>query len=115
MLGFKLYSSQILCINYIIDNVKLNHLINFGIGNGKTLLCISLAILLAKTNNHSVFVVSKNEHLVQRDFVKYEKIIKGLGLSANLNGFANDKGIYFFTLPQLKKQFNNQKMISIWD
>ena len=37
-----------------------------------------------------------------------------MGLNANLNGFAKEKGIYFFTLPQLKKLINNERMLSVW-
>jgi preprotein translocase subunit SecA len=85
VLGFKLYSSQVLCINYLMSNPLVNHLVHFGIGNGKTLLCISLAVLLANKLAQSVFIVSKNEHLVQRDFKKYQRLIKSMNLNANLN------------------------------
>lgn len=44
----------------------------FGIGNGKTLLSITLAVLIAIETKKSVFIISKNEHLVQRDIKKYE-------------------------------------------
>ena len=63
-LGFKLYSSQILCINYICDNLQASHLIHFGIGNGKTLISIVLAILIALKTKLSVIIIGKNEHLV---------------------------------------------------
>lgn len=72
LLGFKLYASQLLCINYIFENLNANHFIQFGIGNGKTLLSITLAVLIAIETKKSVFIVSKNEHLVQRDIKKYE-------------------------------------------
>jgi hypothetical protein len=37
-----------------------------------------------------------------------------MGLNANLNAFAKKTGIYFYTLPQLRKQMNNQKFASVW-
>lgn len=84
-LGFKLYASQILCLNFILANHTYNSFISFGIGNGKTLLAATLAILLAKKTNKSVFIVSKNEHLVQRDMKHFEKVISWVKLNANLN------------------------------
>ena len=61
-----------------------NHFIEFGIGNGKTLLSIALAIIIARDYRKSVFIVGKNEHLVQRDIKKYEDIIRKMGLNSNL-------------------------------
>jgi len=37
--------------------------INFGMGNGKTLLCAALAIMLAIKTNKPVYIFSKGTYL----------------------------------------------------
>lgn len=64
VLGFNHYCSQVMCINYILSSLQENHLMHFGIGNGKTLICLTLAILIARTKMCPVFIIGKNEHLV---------------------------------------------------
>lgn len=108
MLGFKLYASQLLCLNFILENIEANQFIKFGIGNGKTLLSVTLAILLATEKKKSVFIVSKNDHLVQRDIKKYEQLIQSMKLNANLNQSSNELGIYFYTHPKVKSQFSKK-------
>ncbi|CDW82389.1 UNKNOWN [Stylonychia lemnae] len=113
-LGFKLYESQILCMNYIQSYLKSNHFIQFGIGNGKTLLSITLAIMISIDTQNSVFIVSKNEHLVQRDIKKYESLIQKMNLNCNLNQCSKALGIYFYTQSSLKKQLSNSKFQQSW-
>jgi preprotein translocase subunit SecA len=61
---------------------------NIGIGNGKTLLCTSIAIIIALKFNKPVFVVSKNEHLILRDYKKYEDLIVSLSLNTNVSAYS---------------------------
>jgi len=103
-----------LCLNYILENIETNHFIQFGIGNGKTLLSTTLAILLATKMNLSVFIISKNEHLVQRDIKKYEKLILVMQLNANLNQISKQLGIYFYTFNQVKSQMKQAKFMQQW-
>ena len=44
-------------------------------GNGKTLLCVAIAIIIAKLRNIPVFIIGKNAHLVLRDSKKFEQLI----------------------------------------
>ena len=47
-------------------------LANFGIGNGKTLICAALAAFYALTENNPVIILGKSEHLVLRDEKNFE-------------------------------------------
>ena len=88
LLGITLYPSQLLCLNFLIGNLHSNNLICFGIGNGKTLLCTALAIVIAKQLQKSVFIVSKNEHLVSRDQKHFEKVVTKMGLATSFNQYS---------------------------
>jgi hypothetical protein len=56
-----------MCINYLIYNDSRYNFINFGIGNGKTLLCVIIAILWSIHKKENVFIISKFDHLAIRD------------------------------------------------
>jgi preprotein translocase subunit SecA len=54
--------------------------LNFGIGNGKTLLCTSLAIILGLRAEKPVIILGKQEYLPYRDHKKFKEMIKECGL-----------------------------------
>ncbi len=66
-------------------------------GNGKTLLCVAIAIIFAKLRNIPVFIVGKNAHLVLRDSKKFEPLILSMDLKTNTNQYSRDPGVYYYT------------------
>ena len=66
-------------------------------GNGKTLVGVSIAIILAKLRNIPVFIIAKNGHLVLRDSKKFEQLILLMGLKTNTNQYSREPGIYYYT------------------
>jgi hypothetical protein len=98
LLKFSFHYVQKLCLGYLSYNNDKRQFIQFGIGNGKTLLCFALGINFAKSTGASVFIIGKNEHLVLRDQKKYEGIIAKFGLLTNFNDYSERAGVYYLTL-----------------
>lgn len=38
-----------------------------------------------------------------------------MDLNSNLNGYSKEKGIYFYTMPHLKKNMSVDKFIKVWE
>src|ERR1700722_9537042 len=86
-----------MCLNYLMRKSYKYAFINFGIGNGKTLLATSLAIATAIDLQKTVFILGKNEHLIFRDQKRFEPMIRKMGLNTNLNDYSTSLGIYYIT------------------
>ncbi|KEJ83066.1 Helicase conserved C-terminal domain containing protein [Oxytricha trifallax] len=114
ILGFKFLTLQRLCINYLLWEDTQYSFINFGVGNGKTLLCSTLAALKSKLLQKIVFVVGKNEHLVLRDEKKFESIITSLGLNVNVNQYENKIGVYYLSQKYLESVMELPEFLDIW-
>ncbi|KEJ82377.1 hypothetical protein OXYTRIMIC_535 [Oxytricha trifallax] len=97
LLGFQFLSLQKLCINYSLHDAKPYQFYNFGIGNGKTLLCATLAILLTNDNQKSTIIIGKNDYLVLRDEKRFSDVIIKSGLNINYNQFEDKLGVYYMT------------------
>jgi preprotein translocase subunit SecA len=54
-------------------------------GNGKTLLGVTTAILFAKLRKTPTFIIGKNAHLILRDSKKFEALICSMDLKTNTN------------------------------
>jgi len=99
----KFLQVQELCIRYVMANLDKRMYINFGMGNGKTLLCTALAILLATRTNSPVYIFTKGAYLAYRDHLKFSKLIKECGIPiAALNepissgiSFINEKSLQY--------------------
>ena len=103
-LKIKLHPLQLLCLNYFQQS-KANIFATFGIGNGKTLLCTITAIMKATLFQRSVFIISKHEHLVQRDYKYFENLVQVLNLFSNFCQYSHNKiGIFYFTMKEIVKQ-----------
>jgi preprotein translocase subunit SecA len=63
------------------------HLLNFGIGTGKSLICASLGILLKLSGHSQVVILNKSKYLAYRDYTKNKEIIKKLGFTSLYNQF----------------------------
>ncbi|KEJ82674.1 hypothetical protein OXYTRIMIC_191 [Oxytricha trifallax] len=86
----------------------------FWVGNGKTLLCSTYAILLAQQYKEPVFVIGKNEHLVLRDEKNFEKLIISSSLNVNVNQYSSLPGVYYLTQKVLENVSANQDFKDIW-
>ena len=49
-------------------------------GNGKTLLCTALAILIVHKTKCPVYIFTKGSYLPYRDHLKFNKLIKECGI-----------------------------------
>ncbi|KEJ82837.1 hypothetical protein OXYTRIMIC_444 [Oxytricha trifallax] len=124
------FSQIILVANGIFISVTLKALLEFSnvvelkvyfhqfwVGNGKTLLCSTYAILLAQQYKEPVFVIGKNEHLVLRDEKNFEKLIISSpqqSLNVNVNQYSSLPGVYYLTQKVLENVSANQDFKDIW-
>lgn len=100
-LKIKLHPLQLLCLNYFQQSED-DTFATFGIGNGNTLLCSITAIMKATLFQRSVFIVSKYEHLVQRDYKYFENLVQELNLFSNFCQCSYNKiGIFYFTTKEV--------------
>ena len=88
--------------------------INFGIGNGKTLIATILGILLANKYKEPVVILSKYDHLVLRDQKKYSKLISSFGLATNINNITQKEGVYFYSEKNIVKLADSCKISCPW-
>ena len=90
-------------------------LLNFGIGNEKSLLCTSLSILLALLLKKSIIILNNWEYLTFRDYNKFKEIIKECKLHCSCNQLSA-KGITFLDEKHfksiLKKSEKKQDLLS---
>ena len=54
-------------------------------GNAKTLLGATTAIIFARLRNTPTFIIGKNSHLILRDSKKFEGLIGSMDLLTNTN------------------------------
>jgi hypothetical protein len=97
-----------------MENLKDNCFISFGMGNGKTLLCVAIAIIFAKLRKIPVFIIGKNAHLVLRDSKKFEQLILSMGLKTNTNQYSREPGVYYYTQKDLETASSNGEFSKVW-
>jgi preprotein translocase subunit SecA len=97
-----------------MGNLKDNCFISFGMGNGKTLLCVAIAIIFAKLRGVPVFIIGKNAHLVLRDSKKFEQLILSMGLKTNTNQYSREPGVYYYTQKDLETASSNADFSKVW-
>ncbi|KEJ82814.1 Protein translocase subunit secA [Oxytricha trifallax] len=112
-LGFSLLP-QTLCINYLMQCQSSRAFVNFGMGNGKTLMCICIATHLAQSTQTPVFIVGKNDHLVLRDEKTYQSTITGMGIRVNVGEWDSKVGIYFLTQKDVEQFSEDMNFINTW-
>ena len=68
--------------------------LNFGIGNGKSLLCSTLAIILKKIQPKNVIILNKSDYLTYRDYQKFKDCIESCDLRCARNQIGKDSIAY---------------------
>ena len=68
--------------------------LNFGIGNGKSLLCSTLAIILKKIQNKNVIILNKSDYLTYRDYQKFKNCIDSCDLRCSRNSIEKNSIAY---------------------
>ncbi|KEJ82485.1 Protein translocase subunit SecA [Oxytricha trifallax] len=114
IIGFDFLSLQKLALNYLLWEDSKFSFINIGVGNGKTLLCSTLAALYAKSSQLPVFIIGKNDHLILRDEKRFEQLVTSLSLNINVNQYEKKAGVYYLTQKYLESQLGNQEFLDIW-
>src|SRR3569833_228115 len=76
---------QRLCFNFVCSSKEQKQFIHFGIGNGKTMLCVSLGIHFVLKEKKPVFIIGKSNYLVLRDEKNFEKLISSFKINVNVN------------------------------
>src|SRR6202451_1121447 len=84
-------------------------------GNGKTLLCVAIAIIIAKLRNIPVFIIGKNAHLVLRDSKKFEQLIISMGLKTNTNQYFREPGVCYYTYKELENANKDPEFHNVWN
>ena len=113
-LKYELHLVQKMFINFISSTEQRFSFIIFGIGNGKTLLSGVLGIQFALETGKPVFVISKFDHLVLRDQMKFQGMITSRGLQTNVNYFQKGAGVYFFSETQIIKKLKDPLFLKVW-
>jgi preprotein translocase subunit SecA len=93
-----------MALNFLLSSSERFSFIQFGIGNGKTLLSCLVSILLAKSKGKSVFILSKMDHLILRDAKKFENLIRSSGLDTNVNSSSLEVGVYFYSIKKFTQE-----------
>jgi hypothetical protein len=83
-------------------------------GNGKTLLCVAIAIIIAKLRNIPVFIIGKNAHLVLRDSKKFEQLILSMGLKTNTNQYSREPGVYYYAQKEHEAASKDPEFLKVW-
>ena len=83
-------------------------------GNGKTLLCAAVAIIIAKLRNISVFIIGKDTHNVLRDSKKFEWLILSMGLKTNTNQYFREPGVYYYSQKELDDASKDSEFLKVW-
>ncbi|KEJ82417.1 hypothetical protein OXYTRIMIC_509 [Oxytricha trifallax] len=104
LLGFSFLTLQRLCLKFVLRSQQRCVFLNFGIGNGQTLFCASLAVLLALQLNKSCIIIGKSDYLLLRDEKRFQNMIIGSELNVNYNQFEPKLGVYYMT----QKYFEGQ-------
>ena len=82
----KFHFLQQMCIQYVLQHLEERcQFLNFGIGNGKSLLCTTLAIILKKISTNNVIILNTSEYLTYRDYHKFKDCIDSCELRCSLN------------------------------
>ena len=68
--------------------------LNFGIGNEKSLLCTTIAIILKTVNPNTVIILNKNEYLNYRDYSKFKDCIEECNLLPSYLKFEPNSIVY---------------------
>ena len=83
-------------------------------GNGKTLLCVAIAIIIAKLRNIPIFIIGKNAHLVLRDSKKFEQLILSMGLKTNTNRYSREPGVYYYAQKEHEAASKDPEFLKVW-
>ena len=83
-------------------------------GNGKTLLCVAIAIIIAKLRRTPVFIIGKNAHLVLRDSKKFEQLALSMGLKTSTNQYSKEPGVYYYTQKDLETASGDPEFPKVW-
>lgn len=113
-LRFKFHLIQGLCLNYLTTFQKRYEFLQFGIGNGKTLLCVVMALYYAKKSNSPVLIIGRNEYLVLRDCKKFSPLISSLGLESNVNQFSSQAGVFYMTMNKVTGMKKDKSFKQYW-
>jgi preprotein translocase subunit SecA len=111
-----------MCISYVLQHLDERcQFLNFGIGNGKSLLCTSIAIILRKIQPNNVIILNSSEYLTYRDYHKFKDCIDNCGLRCSLNApearsitYMDEKN-FKLLLKGKKQNFEASKAIIIMD
>ena len=91
----KFHFLQLLCLQYVLQNLDERcQFLNFGIGNGKSLICSTLAIIIKSVCDKSVIILNKNEYLTYRDYSKFKDCIEQCDLNCSYNKFSANSIVY---------------------
>lgn len=84
---------------------------NFGIGNGKSLICSTLAIILKRVSNRSIIILNKSDYLTYRDYLKFKACIEECDLHCSYNKYASNSIVYMDekNLKLLKKTYKGKE------
>ena len=102
-LPFQLHLLQIFSLVYFITYRDRFTFLHLGIGNGKTLVSVVLAVALALKERCPVILLTKLGHLVYGAHHDYQNFIIDQGLQTNTNQLSQRPGVYFFSETELTK------------